>query len=124
MANTVTYFIALDTAIKFLEDNGFDNKDVIDKLVTLRKQKATKNTAGKKSAAREKNEDFANALVKAMRDAGETEIRAAFVRDNVDGVNTIAKAVAVLNVAADMGLIVTEKRAKSATRNELVYKLA
>ena len=124
MANTITYFVALDTAIKFLEDNEFDNKEVIDKLVALRKQKSTKNTAGKKSEARKKNEDFANALANAMRDAGVDEIRAAWVRDNVDGINTVAKAVAVLNVANDMGLLITEKRAKSATRNELVYKLA
>ena len=124
MANTITYFVALDTAIKFLEDNEFDNKEVIDKLVALRKQKATKNTAGKKSAAREKNENLAAEVVRAMRDAEVDEIRAAWVRDNVEGINTVPKAVAVLNVANDMGLLITEKRAKSATRNELVYKLA
>ena len=124
MANTITYFVALDTAIKFLEDNEFDNKEVIDKLVALRKQKATKSAAGKKSAAREKNEDLAAEVVHAMRDAEVDEIRAAWVRDNIEGINTVPKAVAVLNVANDMGLLITEKRAKSATRNELVYKLA
>ena len=124
MANTVTYFVALDTAIKFLEDNEFDNKEVIDKLVALRKQKATKSVEGKKSAAREKNEELAAEVVRAMRDTEVDEIRAAWVRDNIEGINTVPKAVAVLNVANDMGLLITEKRAKSATRNELVYKLA
>ena len=124
MANNVTYFTALTAAIDFMESHDFDNTDVIEKLKTLAKQKATKGNTGKKSATREKNEDFANALANAMRDAEVDEIRAAWVRDNVDGINTIAKAVAVLNVATDMGLVVTEKRAKSATRNELVYKLA
>jgi len=124
MANNVTYFTALTTAIDFMESHDFDNADVIEKLKALAKQKATKGNTGKKSATREKNEDFANALANAMRDAEVDEIRAAWVRDNVDGINTIAKAVAVLNVAVDMGLVVTEKRAKSATRNELFYKLA
>lgn len=124
MANNVTYFTALTAAIDFMESNDFDNTEVIDKLKALAKQKATKSNTGKKSAAREKNEDFANALANAMRDAEVDEIRAAWVRDNVDGINTVAKAVAVLNVATEMGLVVSEKRAKSATRNELVYKLA
>ena len=124
MANNVTYFAALTAAINFMESNDFDNPDVIEKLKALAKQKATKSNTGKKSAAREKNEDFANALANAMRDAEVDEIRAAWVRDNVDGINTVAKAVAVLNVATEMGLVVSEKRAKSATRNELVYKLA
>ena len=124
MANSVTYFTALTAAIDFMESNDFDNTEVIDKLKALAKQKATKSNTGKKSATREKNEDFANTLVDAMRNANVDEIRAAWVRDNVDGINTIAKAVAVLNVATEMGLITSEKREKSATRNELVYKLA
>ena len=95
MANTVTYFVALDTAIKFLEDNEFDNKEVIDKLVALRKQKATKSVEGKKSAAREKNEELAAEVVRAMRDTEVDEIRAAWVRDNIEGINTVPKAVAV-----------------------------
>ena len=124
MANNVTYFTALTAAIDFMEWNNYDCTEVIDKLKTLAKQKATKTNTGKKSATRKKNEDFANALVDAVRNSGIDEFRAAWVRDNVEGINTVAKAVAVLNVAVEMGLIVSEKRAKSATRNEMIYKLA
>lgn len=124
MANTVTYAVALSSAIDFLKSNGYDNEDVIAKLEKLASQKATKSNTGKKSAARTKNEELAQILVQTMRDAEVDEIRAAWVRDNVEGINTVPKAVAVLNVANDMGLLITEKRAKSATRFELIYKLA
>ena len=124
MANTVTYAVALKSAIDFLKSNGYDNEDVIAKLEKLASQKATKSNTGKKSPARAKNEELAQILVQTMRDANVDEIRAAWVRDNVEGINTVPKAVAVLNVANDMGLLITEKRAKSATRNELIYKLA
>lgn len=124
MATSITYVSALSDAILFMETNGFEDENILAKLRKLRDQKATRSKSGKKSAARTANEQTAQVLVDVMREKGVTEIRAAWVRDNVDGVNTVPKAVAILNVANDMGLLITERRELSATRSELVYKLA
>lgn len=121
---TTTYFTALSTAIDFLKANDFDNQDVIDKLTTLRDQKATKAKNGQKSTARKGNEVLAQNVVDAIRNSGETEVKAAWIRDNVDGINTTPKAVAVINVGIDMGILKSRRIEKSATRNELVYSVA
>jgi len=119
-----TYFSALNTAIGFMESHGYTDADVLKKLAKLRDQKATKAKTGAKSVTRTKNEALAQTLADTMREEGVDEIRAAWVRDNLAEVTTVPKAVAILNVAVDMGLLTSETRAKSATRNELVYKLA
>jgi hypothetical protein len=123
MASNVTYVSALTTIIEFAKTNNFDNTEVLEKLEKLRDQKATRNNTGRKSPARKENEILAKAIVEKMIAKDAAEIRAAWVRDNVDGINTIPKATAVLNVAIDMGLIEKTVIAKSATRNECVYSL-
>jgi hypothetical protein len=121
---TTTYFAALTAAIDFLNEHDFDNQEVIDKLTTLRNQKATKSKAGKKSAAREKNEELAHLVADAIRNSGETEVKAAWIRDHVDGINTTPKAVAVINVGTDLGILKSRRVEKSATRFELLYSVA
>lgn len=123
MANAITYAAALDSIITFATNNGFDNQEVIDKLKTLRSQKETKSKAGQKSQAREDNEKLANTIVEAMIKANVNEVRAAWVKDNVDGINTTPKATAVLKVAIDMGILEKNIVQKSATRSELSYTL-
>ena len=120
MASNITYASALTTIIEFATENGFDNQDVMDKLITLRDQKATTKN-GKKSDAREENERLAKEVINAMQHQNLTEIRATWVRDNIVGVNSVPKATAVLTVAVDMGLLNKIVVNKSATRNELVY---
>ena len=123
---TMTYFDALTTIVDFAKAHGFEaeNPDALAKVETLRKQKQTKSKAGQKSETRVKNEELARRVVDAIRNSGEDTIRAAWVAEHVEGINTTPKAVAVLNVGTDMGIIATERVEKSATRSELVYKLA
>lgn len=123
MANTLTYAVALDIIMAFAKEHDFDNEEVMNKLTTLRNQKATKAGAGKKSDARKKNEVLAQSVIDTMLAKDASEIRAGWVKDNVDGINTPAKATAVLNVAVDMGLLTRNVIAKSATRNEYVYTI-
>ena len=120
---TTTYFSALSTIIDFAVSHGFNDKDVIEKVEKLRDQKQTKSKTGEKSQARKDNENFAKVLVQTMQDKDVNEIRAAWVKDNVEGINTVPKGVAVLNVAVDLGLLASRTVAKSATRNEIVYYL-
>ena len=120
MASTITYASALNTIIEFATENGFDNQDVMNKLITLRDQKAT-TKKGKKSDARKENEQLAQEVINAMQHHNLTEIRATWVRDNIIGVNSVPKATAVLTVAVDMGLLNKIVVNKSATRNELLY---
>ena len=124
MATTTTYAVAIATAIKFMEDNGFDNKDVMDKLRKLHDQKSPKGNKGEKSQARKANEVLAQTIVNVMREKNADGIRVSWVRDNIDGINSPAKAVAVLNVATDMGLLTRETVKKSETRSEFVYHIA
>lgn len=121
---TITYASALTTIKAFAIEQGFDNAEVIEKIDKLIAQKATKTTSGKKSRARINNEQLANVLVATMREKGVNEIRAAWVRENLDSVNTAPKAVAVLNAATDMGLLTKSTVKKSETRNEFVFTLA
>ena len=120
---TTTYYTALSTILEFAKANGFDNEEVIEKVTRLRDQKATKSKTGQKSKTRGANEKLAVNIVSAMREHGVSEVKAAWVRDNVDGINTPAKAVAVLNAGMDTGIFSTRRVAKSATRSELVYIL-
>lgn len=121
---TITYASALTTIKAFAIEQGFDNAEVIEKIDKLIAQKATKTTSGKKSRARINNEQLANVLVATMREKGVTEIRAAWVRENLNSVNTAPKAVAVLNAATDMGLLKKSTVKKSETRNEFVFTLS
>lgn len=121
---TITYASALTTIKAFAIEQGFDNEEVIEKIDKLIAQKATKTTSGKKSRARINNEQLANVLVATMREKGVNEIRAAWVRENLDSVNTAPKAVAVLNAATDMGLLTKSTIKKSETRNEFVFTLS
>lgn len=123
MATKLTYFAALSSAIEFLESNDYDH-EVIERLKALKAQKATKSNTTTKSKARVENERLANQLIDAMRAENVTEIRAAWVREQLEGVNTAPKAVAVLNAATDMGLLTKSVVAKSPTRNEFVFTLA
>ena len=120
---TTTYYTALSTILEFAKANGFDNEEVIEKVTKLRDQKATKSKTGQKSKTRGANEKLAVNIVSAMREHSVDEVKAAWVRDNVDGINTPAKAVAVLNAGMDAGLFATRRVEKSATRSELVYIL-
>jgi len=124
MATTTTYASALFTAIKFMESKGFDNKEVMDKLQKLYDQKSPKGNKGEKSQARKDNEKFAQTLADTMREKDADGIRVGWVRDNIEGVNSPAKAVAVLNVAVELGLVTRETVKKSATRSEFVYHIA
>lgn len=123
MAAKLTYFAALESAIAFLKASDFD-AEVIERLETLKAQKATKSTAGKKSKARVENEKLAQLLIDTMRAENVTEIRAAWVRENIPNVNTSPKAVAVLNAATDLGLLKKSVVEKSPTRREFVFTLA
>lgn len=123
MAAKLTYFAALESAINFLKANDFDT-EVVERLEALKAQKATKSNAGKKSKARVENEKLAQLLIDTMRADNVTEIRAAWVRENVPGVNTSPKAVAVLNAATDLKLVTKSVVEKSPTRKEFVFTLA
>ena len=52
-----------------------------------------------------------------------TTINNKWVRDNINGVNTAARATAVLKVAVDLGYLTSEVIQKSATRSELTYHI-
>jgi len=119
-----TYFDALSAIVNFAVANGFDNQEVIDKVCKLRDQKATKSKSGQKSAARKANEELAVAVANAIRNSGEPEVKASWIRDHVDGINTTPKAVAVINVGVDMGILKSRRVEKSATRFELAYSVA
>lgn len=122
MASKITYFAALESAISFLKANDFD-PEVVERLETLKAQKATKTNTGTKSKARVENERLAHQLIDAMRAENVTEIRAAWVREHLEGVNTAPKAVAVLNAATDLNLLTKSVVAKTPTRNEFVFTL-
>ena len=51
MNEKMTYVVALNTAIAFLNDSTFDNQEVIDKLTALRDQTIKRNTAERKPTA-------------------------------------------------------------------------
>lgn len=123
MATKLTYFAALESAINFLKANDFD-ADVVERLEALKAQKATKTNTGKKSKARVENEKLAQLLIDTMRAENVTEIRAAWVRENIPNVNTSPKAVAVLNAATDLGFLKKSVVEKSPTRREFVFTLA
>ena len=123
MATTITYANALTTLKAFALDNGFDNTEVIEKIDKLIAQKATK-TNNRKSKARVANEQLANELVQLMQKKGVNEIRAAWVRENLQGVSTSPKAVAVLNAATDLGLLHKHTIRKSETRNEFLFTIS
>ena len=121
--NKTTYLSALNTIKAFAVDNGFEDADVLAKIDTLIAQKSPKGNKGEKSKARKDNEVFARALIAAMESHNVNDIEAAWVKNNIDGINSPAKAVAVLNVANDMGLLVCKRVEVSATRSKLVYSL-
>ena len=123
MANTITYATALTTIIDFAKANGFEDADALAKVEKLRDQKATRKGVNGKSDARKANEETAREVADKMRALGIDTIRAAWVRENIANVNTVPKAVAILNAATEEGILVAEKVEKSKTRNELVYHL-
>lgn len=123
MATNVTYAKALITIKDFAVANGFNDEEVINKIDKLIIQKDTRGKTGKKSSARVENEKTARVIAETMRTNGIDEIKASWVRDNISGVNTVPKAVAILNAAIDEGILVVHKVEKSATRNELFYRL-
>ena len=123
MATKVTYLSALTTIKQFATDNGFDDADVLAKIDALIAQKSPKGNNGKKSPVRKANENLARDIIAAMKSHNADDIEAAWVKNNVDGINSPAKAVAVLNVANDMGLLVCKRVEVSATRSKLVYSL-
>lgn len=124
MANTVTYANALATIRDYAVENGFDNKEVIEKINNLIKQKTKTKANTGKSKARKDNEETVKAVVNLMRETGVTEIDNKWLRENVEGVNSPARATAVFNAGVDMGTFVRNVHTKSATRNTLTYTLA
>ena len=123
MANTITYANALATIRDFAVENGFDNDEVVEKINKLIEQK-TKTTANTgKSKARKDNEETVKAVVNLMREVGATEIDNKWLRDNVEGINSPARATAVFNAGVDMGMFNRNVHQKSATRNTLTYTL-
>lgn len=123
MATTTTYAVALTTIKDFAINAGFDNDEVIAKIDNLIKQKSKRNAKDGKSAARVKNEDTATNVVDVARAQNVERIDNKWVRENIEGVNSPARATAVLNAAVDLGLIERHIVAKSATRNELYYTI-
>lgn len=123
MANNtgITYVSALTTILDYAKNNGFDNNEVIEKVQKLIEQKTKAKTPSGKSIARKTNEAIADLLIGEMDVKNVTKVDNKWVRDNVEGVNTAAKATAVLNVAVDMGLLERHMEPKSATRNTLYY---
>lgn len=121
---TITYAASLTSLKNYAVEHGFNDKAVLAKIDKLIAQKATKSTSGKKTQARIANERLANELVQLMNQKGVKEIRAAWVRENLYGVATGPKAVAILNAATDMGLLNKHTVEKSATRKEFVFTLA
>lgn len=124
MATTITYATALSTIIDFAKANGFEDTEVLAKVEKLRDQKATHKTNGGKSKARQDNELLAQQVADAIRANSLDEVRASWVREHVNGINTVPKAVAVLNAGVDAGILKSRVVAKSATRNELLYSVA
>lgn len=123
MANTITYAQALTTIRDFATENGFDNKEVLDKVNKLIEQKTKVRANAGKSKAREANEIAAQQVVDIMKEKGLQYIDNKWVRDNIDGVNSAARATAVLNVATDMNLLHRNVIAKSASRNTFTFTL-
>jgi len=121
--NKTTYLSALNTIKAFAVNNGFEDAEVLAKIDALIAQKSPKGKTGEKSPTRKANENLARDIIAAMERANADDIEAAWVKDNVDGINSPAKAVAVLNVANDMGLLVCKRVEVSATRSKLVYSL-
>ena len=70
-------------------------------LVALEK----KSSAPRVNKTRAANEELAKAAVRAMVANADANINAAWLRDNVPGIGSAQKAVAVMNVAAEMGLV-------------------
>ena len=59
----MTYVVALNTAIAFLNDSTFDNEEVIEKLTALRDQTIKRNSAERKPTAKQKATAEANAVL-------------------------------------------------------------
>lgn len=123
MANTITYAQALTTIRDFATENGFDNKEVLEKINKLIEQKTKVRTNTGKSKARKANEVAAQQVVSIMKEKGLQYIDNKWVRDNIDGVNSAARATAVLNVATDMNLLHRNVIARSASRNTFTFTL-
>ena len=123
MANTITYAQALTTIRDFATENGFDNKEVLDKVNKLIEQKTKVRANAGKSKARKANEIAAQQIVDIMKEKGLQYIDNKWVRDNIDGVNSAARATAVLNVATDMNLLHMNVIARSASRNTFTFTL-
>lgn len=121
MATTTTYAVALTTIRDFAKANGFDNEEVIEKIDKLIAQKTKTRANTGKSEARKANERMAHDIVNVMEFGNIEVIDNKWVRDNIDGVNSPARATAVLNVATDMGLLKRNVIAKSASRNTFEF---
>ncbi len=63
MNEKMTYVVALNTAIAFLNDSTFDNEEVIEKLTALRDQTIKRNSAERKPTAKQKATAEANAVL-------------------------------------------------------------
>ena len=123
MATTITYAVALATLKDFAVSAGFDNEEVIDKVDKLIAQKTRARVNTGKSKARKANEELAQCIVDTMLHDGVVSIDNRWVRENIDGVASPARATAVLNVAVEMDLLHRNIVAKSATRNVCTYTL-
>lgn len=123
MANTITYANALATIRDFAVDNGFDNDEVVEKINKLIEQKTKTKANTGKSKARKDNENVVTEVVKLMNDMDVHEVDNKWLRENVEGINSPARATAVFNAGVDMGVFQRNVHTKSATRNTLTYTL-
>ena len=124
MATTITYASALTTIKTYAVEHGFDNTEVIEKIDKLILQKSKSKTNTGKSQARKANESMAQTIIEVMTANDVNVIDNKWVRDNIDGVNSAARATAVLNVATDMGLLTRNVIRKSASRNTFEFMRA
>ena len=123
MAANITYVSALTNVLNFARDNGYANTDELEKVQKLIDQKSKGKTNEGKSDARKANEAIADTIPSKMEQLGVTTINNKWVRDNINDVNTAARATAVLKVAVDLGYLTSEVIQKSATRSELTYHI-
>ena len=102
MANETKYTRKMFLADMLTLDLTAEQRECAEKwLIALDK----KSNAPRVNKTRAANEELARAAVAAMAANTETAINAAWLRDHVAGVASAQKAVAVMNVAADLGLV-------------------
>lgn len=108
----MTYVTALNTALTFLSDNGYDNTEVIEKLMALRDAQVKRNSADRKPTKAQVANEGLKDRVYAVLTADPATVTELMARDAELGALSNQKVSALVNALVDEGRAVksVEKR--------------